>query len=110
MIRLKDDTVVLTGLRPEMLFAIRVAEAVYDPVDLVITSVNDGRHSATSLHYAGCAVDIRTRNLPSEIAAVDVAAQIKDALNIDFDVLFEGDHIHIEWQPRRPHDKTLRGP
>lgn len=31
--------------------------------DIIITSVNDGTHSKTSLHYDGMAVDLRTKHL-----------------------------------------------
>ena len=99
--RLKDDTVCLTGIRPELLFGLTVANDVYASlgVELVITSANDARHSTTSLHYAGCAVELGTRNIPGDPATV--AADLKSRLNVDYDVIFEGDHIHLEWQPRR---------
>jgi hypothetical protein len=100
---IKDDSVRLTGMRPELLFAMMVANEVYAGHNeiLVITSVNDGRHSLTSLHYAGCAFDCRTRCFPSHEYATAVALEIKRRLGLDFDVLFEGDHIHVEYQPRR---------
>jgi hypothetical protein len=34
--------------------------------DCVVTSLNDSVHSRTSLHYAGCAVDLRIRNIPEK--------------------------------------------
>ena len=63
---------------------------------VVITSALDGKHSAGSLHYVGYAVDIR---MPLE--SVDaIIHHIKLGLGYDFDVVNEGDHLHIEFQPK----------
>ena len=111
MIRLKKG-VNLSGLTTQALLAIRVAEAVYENHERVlwITSVNDGKHSLTSLHYSGNAFDCRTWHLESKGHAIEVAAEIREVLGEDFDVIYEHDgrgkegnnsHIHIEYQPRR---------
>jgi hypothetical protein len=69
MLRLKRNARA-TGVRPELLLAIKVAEEKYAHHGhvLVITSLLDGVHSSTSLHYAGCAADLRTTagNIPEE--------------------------------------------
>lgn len=93
------DGVSLTGLRPELVIAIMEAENVFSAlgVPLVITSCVDKKHSATSLHYAGAAVDLRIWNLQDP---QHVADELNKRLGVDFDVLFEKDHIHIEWQPK----------
>ena len=93
--------VCITGIRPEILFGLMAAQNVYGNLgyDLIVTSVVDGKHSPTSLHYSGCAVDLRTRHM-----AVDDIKQARDqiaaALPNDFDVVLEPTHIHLEWQPR----------
>lgn len=91
------------GIRPELIIAIIVCNDVYieNDKELVITSVNDGKHSNTSLHYSGCAIDLRTHYFENEAEVVEVADQIKDRLGIDYDVIVEDDHIHLEYQPRR---------
>ena len=72
-------------------------------IEVVITSGNDGRHSVTSKHYAGNALDIRTRTLPSpEEDGRAIAQRLNQSLGRDFDVIFEGDHIHVEYDPKRP--------
>lgn len=88
------------GMRPELLFALVVADTVYreNGRDLVVTSVTDGKHSETSLHYSGCAADLRTNVFPE--GADLVAKQIRDGLTNDYDVVLESDHIHLEYQPR----------
>ena len=99
--RLKDNTVQIQGLRVEMLFAILVADQVYLKYgyEFVITSINDGVHSLTSLHYNGCAIDCRIYDNPGEMEAI--AEEIKERLGVDYDVILEHNHIHIEYQPRK---------
>jgi hypothetical protein len=99
--RIKDNAVNLQGLRPEMIIGLMVANGVYiaHGKDMVITCALDGKHSVTSLHYAGCAVDIRT-NYFTKATAIKVRDEIKERLGIDFDVILESDHLHIEYQPR----------
>lgn len=95
--------VIPTNIRPELMLALVIADRVYDDngQDLVITSLNDSRHSRTSLHYAGCAADLRTHYF-TEHEKAKVFEQLKQALggNPDYDVILESDHFHIEWQPK----------
>jgi hypothetical protein len=94
--------VVLAGLRPEMAVAAQVVADVYREhgVDCVITSAVDGQHSQTSLHYAGAALDFRTRTLSFDQQFSMLNAVI-ERLGKDFDVVLESDHLHVEHQPRR---------
>jgi hypothetical protein len=71
-------------------------------LDAVITAGLDGKHSPGSLHYVGLAFDLRTNNIPAADRE-PVRAEIKDALGDDYDVVIEGDHIHIECQPKKPY-------
>lgn len=106
---LKDDSVELPTAWA-MMFAISEAREVYREygANLVITSGSERitRHSRTSLHYAGQAVDVRTKHLDTRIDREQVRAAIASRLNRDFDVLLEdpggqNEHIHIEYQPER---------
>ena len=102
-LKLKSDLKV-TGLRPEILLALVVANGVYAShgYDAVVTSLLDGLHSQTSLHYAGCAADLRTTAAQIPGSTIDViASDIRKALTADYDVVVEADHIHLEFQPRR---------
>ena len=92
------------GVRPELTLGLLVADAVWRKHGqrLVITSLNDGKHSLTSLHWAGQAGDLRTRYFtPEEVP--EVAAELREDMghNSDYDVVVEDDHIHLEWQPKR---------
>ncbi len=92
----------ITGIRPEILLAAVAAMEVYKAAghDLTITACVDGRHTTGSLHYAGAAIDLRTRDLrPADVPKL--IAQIKVCLGDDFDVLMELDHVHIEFQPKQ---------
>ena len=93
----------ITGMRPEILLAAVAAMEVYKAAgrDLTITACVDGRHTTGSLHYAGAAIDLRTRDFPPADGE-KVLAQIKACMGNDFDVLLEEDHIHIEFQPKQP--------
>lgn len=90
------------GIRPEIILALMVAERIWaqQGAEVVVTSMLEGRHSPTSLHYSGQAVDIRRWNLRDPEAAVQA---LREALPANqYDVILEKDHIHVEWQPKRP--------
>ena len=92
----------ITGMRPEILLAAVAAERVYDEAghDFTITACVDGKHMVGSLHYAGAAIDVRTRDIP--LADVQkLIARIKACLGDDFDVLLEVDYLHIEFEPKQ---------
>ncbi len=74
---------------------------IYESQDkvLVITSANDGAHMKGSKHYTNEAVDLRTFYF-SNWTARKVTRKIKKKLGKDFDVVFEGDHIHVEYDPK----------
>lgn len=89
------------GARPELVLALQIAHNVYEAFGfgLVVTSIMEGTHTRASLHYTGCAADLR---LPPDRAAELVAA-LQYALGDDFDVVLEGDHVHLEFQPKAPY-------
>lgn len=90
-----------SGIRPEMILGLMAAETVYRELghELVVTSITDGKHSRTSLHYAGQAVDLRTRDM-GEQTAKTARDMISISLPDDYDCILETNHIHLEWQPR----------
>ena len=92
------------GIRPELVLAFHIADKIFEKygIELVITSVIDGKHSKGSLHYIGAAGDMRTRDA-SEAVSRSITRDLKEALGDDFDVIFEGNHIHMEFQPKLPY-------
>lgn len=113
--QIKSSNVNLSGMSPQLLLGLFVAEQVYQTFgkEVTITSMNDSVHSETSLHYSGNAADLRTQNPINGIRYFDdpheVVRRIKSKLTGDFDVLYEEKtiqgkvvgHIHMEYQPRR---------
>ena len=105
-----DPSISAKGMQVQLLLGILVAATVFAArgIPFVITSLNDGTHKAhsarhpRSLHYEGLAVDIRLpsrfTNDPGTDAAMKLALQ--GALGTEFDVVLEGDHFHVEWDPK----------
>jgi hypothetical protein len=93
----------VAGVRPEIAIAITVAASIYAKYELgcVVTSIVDGKHSHGSIHYSGGACDLRTRHVPKALRAT-IANELREALGSDYDVVLEGDHIHVEFQPKGP--------
>ena len=90
----------ISGIRPETVLGILIVNSVYEKhgVELVLTSVMEGKHKTYSLHYSGCAGDTRTRDFPPE-AIPAVLKDLRESLGDEFEVFFEKSHFHIEWQP-----------
>lgn len=101
MLKLKKG-VRIGGIQPEMAVVMMVANGVYSRfnTDAVVTSCTEGTHSTYSRHYTGSAVDFRTNNVPTG-QHVDLRNALADALGPDFNVLLEGDHLHVGFRPRR---------
>lgn len=82
--------------------------------ELVITSGSElsAIHGLTSLHYNGCAADLRiwrTHKEPSaqlQLVALRIVADLYcDSIGIPrnwIDIILETNHIHLELQPKRP--------
>jgi len=66
--------------------------------DAIVTYTTNGRHSANSLHYSGNAVDLRTRDMTEE-QRQQAVEDLRNELGDDYDVVDEGDHIHVEYDP-----------
>lgn len=89
----------MNGIRPEMTDVKLVAMCAFGKHGAIVTSATDRPHGRGSLHYAGLALDFRTRHLPARKAGKIVAA-MKTALSRQYDVVLEKDHIHVEFQPK----------
>ncbi len=113
MIRLKPG-VRIGGIRPEVLFAVLVAEGVWKKhgaEELVWSGGIEGTHTRGSEHYTFLAADLRTKDLgtvydrgPAKLAC----AELQDRIGPDYDVLFENEgqeneHCHVEFDPKLPY-------
>ena len=92
------------GVRPEILLAVMIAEGVFaeEGYDCIVTSFNDSVHSDTSRHYLGMAIDFRTKHLPNDAIAREIAEELRKRLGRHYLVLFEHNHIHVGYKPRKP--------
>lgn len=71
-------------------------------VDVEINSIEDGAaiHMPTSLHAFGLAIDIDTvGDKPADLQSL--AEFMRVWLEPIYDVVFEGDHLHVEWDAHR---------
>jgi len=100
MISLKGG-IKLLGLKPEMIVGHMAVCLAYSEAghDVVITSGTEGKHSRNSRHYSGLAMDYRSRHV-SEGAMNDITSKVKKALEGQFDVVLESDHLHVEFDPK----------
>jgi len=96
------DGVKLFGIRGEVVLSIMTVSTISQrlAIDTVVTSVTDGVHSRTSLHYSGSAVDFRISHIEPG-RAKNLVERIRAALTDEFDVVLESDHVHVEFQPKR---------
>lgn len=95
------DTVKINGIKPECILGLIICENVYKEYgqDMVITSITDSKHTWGSLHYAGFAFDLRSREFMIDDLE-RIRSKLDNALTYEFDVVLERDHFHVEFQPK----------
>lgn len=88
----------ILGTKPELIIGYMITVFAYHDAGekFVLTGGREGKHTLTSLHNSGNAFDCR---LPKKDAQ-GLRDEIKRRTGIDFDVVLERDHIHVEYQPR----------
>jgi hypothetical protein len=96
-----------TGLKPEIAIIIPVISAMSERFhkDVILSSGIDRQHSAKSLHYVGLALDIYWDQFDSgteESVGYQFAMQLAERLGPLYDVVIHKDHIHVEYQPKKP--------
>lgn len=94
---------------PQIDRMLHVAATVYAEVmgpafSVVVTSGNDGKHMAGSLHYKDLAIDLRTghaweKPLMTQAEAQALRDELDRRLGVGYDVVLEKDHVHCEWDP-----------
>ena|SRR5688572_28939417 len=102
MLKCKSSDVTFKTITPALLHILRALQRAdsYFPEDMIITSVNDGKHAVNSAHYRDEAVDIRCNDRPKHVDMV-LVDYLKDLLGPSFLVLYESEgtpneHIHIQ--------------
>ena len=76
--------------------------AVQSGVEVEVNSINDGDaiHQKDSLHSYDLAVDLDTVGDRSDDLA-QLWRYLRRVLDPQYDVVHEGDHVHVEWDARR---------
>lgn len=95
-ILIKDNTIDFKEINAWTMLFFKAVSASWECYpDPVITSANDGKHMAGSLHYKNRAWDLRSRDLSPE-QQQSFAKRLKNYLGPSWDVIIEKDHFHIE--------------
>lgn len=111
--KLKDGvytevTVIRNGTEVDVCYSnnVRAALTICDDVSkrvtgkgITVTSILDGKHKEGSKHYIGEAFDLRSFIYTKEQIAI-LIIEFKKALGKNYDVIFEIDHFHIEYDPK----------
>lgn len=79
---------------------INAANVLQLPVDMLVTSGNDGQHMKGSKHYHDQALDFSVKRL-NIVEKQALVKEIKHRLGSDYDVLIHGpvEHLHVEFDP-----------
>ena len=98
---LMREGVILAGLQPEMRIVKKHADRIWKKHGerCVITSAVDREHSPGSLHPFGYALDFESKLFGGDQCEI-VAQEMRDALGPKYQVFFEGDHFHVEYDPK----------
>ncbi len=102
MIRFKPEVRILS-FSDELVTLLRLAAlwSARSRIDVEINSANDGTHSASSLHPWDLAWDLDTDGEdPHDLW--DLYQTLKRWLPPGYDVVWEGTHVHVEWDTKRP--------
>ena len=86
------------GIRTELLLGLVIIQVLCMEWGLrvVVTAILNGSHMKNSLHYTGSAVDF---DFQGDVDLVEFLEELRVRLGRDFDVVDEGTHIHVEYQP-----------
>lgn len=68
----------------------------------LVTSAHDGDHSTHSAHYQGRALDLRSQGVRNTQEFCNGLVTLLNTADLPgtFYVVWEGDHIHLEWAPK----------
>ena len=107
MISRKDDTVKISGLKPEMVVANILVNQVFEKyhLDTIITAGTEefypnGKriHMIDSLHIEGYALDYRSRHIPPGVYT-KLCSDIIGAVGPEFQLIKHEKHLHLEFDP-----------
>lgn len=108
MPEMKESVVLWPGLHPRLEDDMEILDRIFirhAGRPFFITSARDGVHSEGSLHYAGKAVDGRSKDIEDNRTKYVILEEMRQELGNDYDILLENvnepqEHYHIEFQPK----------
>jgi hypothetical protein len=88
----------ISRLKPPIRKKLSKVHALYEALGehMIITCAYDGNHLAGSFHYAHLAIDLAYPLKMSNSFRDD----LKAVFGPDYDIVFEQNHIHIEYDPK----------
>ncbi len=87
---------------PEMAKVLELASywSAMNKMNVELNSGNDSAHMSGSLHYFDLAVDLDTAgDKPEDLKSLHT--YLSKTLPIGYDVIFEKNHVHVEWDAHR---------
>lgn len=102
MAAIKEGVVFGDEIKPTTRKIIDAAEYVFGKYGIqpTITSALDGHHMANSKHYSGDALDWRIWESDIRGLTSTIVDEMRYYLGLDYDVVLEEDHIHVEYDPK----------
>lgn len=76
-------------------------------VGVHISSIDDGKHGATTLHGLGLAVDMNVDTFEA-VQLESLYQYMRKTMPKEYDVIFEVDHVHVEWDAKRPEMRMVK--
>lgn len=103
MKHIKDGVQLAHNTQLQLVDGIVEATVVYTEMGypFVITSLGEGTHLPNSLHYKGAAFDCRSRHVKVAVLPT-LLRELKTRLGVDWDIVLEEDHVHVEYDPKTP--------
>jgi len=95
----------VAGIRPELVLAAIIIHEIFRErgVECTITSCVEGKHNPGSKHFPGLALDFRTIQAGLDKDQTrEIAAECRRRMGLDFDVVAESDHLHVEFDSKHP--------
>jgi len=95
----------ISHLNIEMREALPIMASIYAKYGylMTITSGNDGNHMRGSKHYINDAVDLRIWGIEDAGFLKIIGNEMQEMLDLHksgYQVVIEGDHYHVEWDPK----------
>lgn len=127
-LRFKEGVVAIEGYWVEAIDPLMQTAPIMQEEEVWVTAIVDGKHKSTSRHFSGDAIDVRflgfrpgaiwTGSLPTSLPtptrqagascvraeqlalARYWAARLRVALGVEWDVVVEAGHLHLEHDPK----------